>query len=94
MFKPGVAAEVIDVGKDLPVCSSAAVLGLLAVRYFLFDTQAAKNIGDMGSAPNVSFKFEAVTGFFMQDELSTDPVTFDYVRCRALQTLMEDSLAA
>lgn len=33
----------------------------------------------MGSMTR-SYQYEAVTGYFMQDDLKTDPLTFDYVR--------------
>lgn len=33
----------------------------------------------MGSYPRPTFEFEAVSGFFMQDEAATDPSSFDYV---------------
>lgn len=33
----------------------------------------------MGSIDR-KFQYEAVTGYFMQDDPKTDPATFDYVR--------------
>ena len=37
----------------------------------------------MGSTGH-KYRFEAVTGYFMQDEPETDPYTFDYVRLARL----------
>lgn len=42
-------------------------------------SQVSRGGARMGSNTQPTFEYEALTGFFMQDEAATDPSSFDYV---------------
>jgi hypothetical protein len=57
--------------------SLTATFGILLI-YWLFEN-ASISSRDKMETHSQEFKYEAVTGYFLQDDPKTDPDTFEYV---------------
>ena len=62
---------------DLFPLSLTATFGVLLI-YWLFGHASYSNQDKMENQSQ-KFKYEAVTGYFLQDDPKTDPDTFEYV---------------
>ena len=62
---------------DLLPLSLTATFGVLLI-YWLFGQASYSNQGEMENHSQ-KVKYEAVTGYFLQDDPKTDPDSFEYV---------------
>jgi len=58
---------------------SSAVLLALGTFWYLLAGSGSTDVGGMGSTPATTSEYEAITGFFMQDDPATGPDGFEYV---------------
>ena len=65
---------------------SIAAFFVISLVYWLFGTSSPSSGDNMGSISH-KYEYEAVTGYFLQDDPKTDPDTFEYVCYRSAATL-------
>lgn len=72
-----VAIPSVRAGAD---CRNSLTVSLAILLIYWFTGRSSSLKKDIMGSANRNYRFEAVPGYFMQDEPETDPNTFDYVR--------------